>query len=156
MTPKYLSFDWLDKDYRFLKLVNNKIVYSDTSCVSNTVFKSGKKRYSLPFWVIKNLLRHAPGTQLLKNDIKKHEKSNSQTINYNDEILQLIHRANKRKPRPKKKYILVRVEKDKLIKNAIKKPSIKIDKNIYTVICKNPELKKRFKTWCKSKQTLRG
>ena len=149
--PAYRSYSWIKQDWRVLFIKKGKIVYSDRcGSVSNTT-KTGKKRLCLPIFVIKKLLGSEGGRKILKSQINRKLRAEKGTrVPYHPEINRLMQQLNKRTLPDIPKEILIKVVGDKIMRSS--KGGIKLDKNLYRVICGDQKLKKKFMSFCKKQQ----
>ena len=152
--PAFRSYSWIKQDWRVLRIVNNRIEYGDQcGSISNTT-KSGKKRLCLPIYVIKKLLRTERGKEILKTQIRKKLRSEvGSKVKYHPEIARLLRELEKRSIPDIPKEIIVMVKNNRLTRS---KNGIKIDRNLYKVICQDKQLKKKFISYCKRKQKTRN
>lgn len=152
--PAFRSYSWIKQDWRVLRIVNNKIEYGDQcGSISNTT-KSGKKRLCLPIYVIKKLLRTERGKDILKTQIRKKLRAEvGSKVKYHPEIARILRELEKRSIPDIPKEIIVKVKNNRLTRS---KNGIKIDRNLYKVICQDKQLKKKFISFCKRKQKTRN
>ena len=152
--PAFRSYSWIKQDWRVLQIIKDKIVYGDQcGSVSNTT-KSGKKRLCLPIYVIKKLLRTKRGKEILKSQIRRKLRGEKGSkVRYHPEIARLIRELEKRSVPDIPKEIIVKVKNNRLTRS---KNGIKIDRNLYKVICQDKQLKKKFISFCKRKQKTRN
>lgn len=148
--PAYRSYAWIQQDWRVLQIKKDKIVYSDQcGAISNTT-KSGKKRLCLPIYVIKKLMRTVEGKSILKSQIRrKLQAEKGKRVSYHPTIAKYMRELEKRSIPDIPKEIIVKVKGSKFYRS---KNGIKIDKNLYRVICKDPSLKTKFINYCKMNQ----
>lgn len=153
--PAYRSYSWIRQDWRVLQISKGSVKYSDKcGSISNTT-PTGKKRLCLPLYVIKKLLSTKQGEQILKSQInRKLRAEKGSRVTYHPEIARLLRELEKRSIPDIPKDILVKVKGSKLMRS--KKGGIKIDKNLYRVICSDNRLKKKFTSFCKRKQRIRN
>ncbi len=151
MAPAYRSYSWIKQDWRVLFITKGQIIFSDKcGAVSNTT-ASGKKRLCLPIYVIKKLISTTAGKKILKSQInRKLRAEKGSRVPYHPEITRLMRQLEKRTLPDIPKEILVKVVGNKILRSS--KGGIKLDKNLYRVICGDQKLKKKFMSFCKKQQ----
>lgn len=153
--PAYRSYKWIKQDWRVLSISKNKVIFSDKCGSKSNTTPTGKKRLCLPLYVIKKLLRTKQGEQILKSQIRRKLRAEKGSrVIYHPEIARLLRELEKRSIPDIPKDILIKVKGSKLMRS--RKGGIKIDKNLYRVICGDTQLKKKFISFCKRKQRIRN